>query len=244
MVCRMAKDAGVISAQDASKLLTLTPEEFRKLDRAGWFERAGKDSFRIVDVVQGHIRYLKKQADQTGCTVAQAANHIGVTQRRFFELLDKGVIKRAGKGGYTLSDVRAEYIRNLRETAAGRGDGFIDLPVERALLARQQTESMSLRNAIMRSEYVSVEEVCRQVENEHATIRERLVTIPGEMAPSLAHQPREEIETRLRDKVSEILDEFHEPAEIARRAAGIDVPFSPDETGVQTPPAPQPDPMG
>jgi terminase small subunit / prophage DNA-packing protein len=240
----MAEEAGLISGAVAARLLTLTPEEFRKLDRAGWFERAGKDSFRIVDVVQGHIRWLKKQADQTGCTVAQAANHIGVTQRRFFELLDKGVINRAGKEGYTLSEVRAQYIRHLREIAAGRGDGYIDLPVERALLARQQTESAALRNAIMRSEYVLVEEVHRQVENEHATIRERLVSIPGKMASPLAHQPREEIEARLRDEVSEILHEFHEPAEIARRAAGFDVPFGSGEEGVQTSSAPQPDPVG
>ena len=182
--------------------------------------------------------------DQTGCTVAQAANHIEVTRRWFFELLDKGVIKRAGKEGYTLSEVRSQYIRHLREMAAGRGDGHIDLPVERALLARQQTERMSLLNAIARSEYVSVEEVGRQVENEHATIRERLVTIPGKMRSPLAHQPPEEIEARLRDEVSEILDEFHQPAEIARRAAGLDVPFSPGEAGIQTPPAPQLDPMG
>jgi len=215
----MADEAGLISAQVAARLLTLSPEEFRKLDRAGWFERVGKDSYRIVDVVQGHIRYLKKQADQTGCTVAQAANHIGVIQRRFFEFLDKGIIKRKGKEGYTLSEVRFEYHRHLREVAAGRGDGYVDLPVERALLAREQTQSVILRNAIMRREYAPVEPMCQLVERDYGVVRERFMTIPGKCADAFAMRPREEIEVGLRLEISEALDGLSNPANLVRYAA-------------------------
>jgi phage terminase Nu1 subunit (DNA packaging protein) len=236
----MAEDAGLISAQVAARLLTLTPEEFRKLDRAGWFEHAGKDSFRIVDVVQGHIRWLKKQADQTGCTVAQAANHIGVTQRWFFELLDKGIIKRHGREGYSLSEVRGEYMRHLRDVAAGHGDGRIDLPVERALLARQQTESMALRNAIARSEYVSVVEVRRQLETCFGVIRERLLSIPGKISNALANRSREEIEPILAGEVNEALDELYEPSEVARRAAGFSSEHFDRDESIQAAAQPQP----
>jgi hypothetical protein len=215
----MAKEAALISAQVASKLLMLTPEEFRKLDRAGWFERAGKDSYRIVDVVQGHIRYLQKQADQTGCTVAQAADHIGVIRRRFFELLDKGIIKHKGKEGYTLSEVRAQYHRHLREVAAGRGDGYVDLPVERALLAREQTQSVILRNAILRREYAPVEEMGRLVERDYGVVRERALCFPGKLADALAMRPRDEIEIRLKSEIVELLDGLSDPAALIRYAA-------------------------
>jgi terminase small subunit / prophage DNA-packing protein len=215
----MAEDAGLISGAVAARLLTLTPEEFRKLDRAGWFERAGKDAYRVVDVVQGHIRYLKKQADETGRTVAQVANHIGLTQRRLFELLDKGVIKRHGKEGYSLGEARAEYIRHLRESAAGRGDGYVDLPIERALLAREQTQSMALRNAIARGEYASVETLARMVEGLFAVVRERLFAIPGKIAEFLVGRTRDEIERALRAELNEVLQELNDSAELARRAA-------------------------
>lgn len=217
----MAEETGLISAAVASKLLMMTPDEFRKLERGGWFERAGRDSYRVVDVVQGHIRFMQKEAEQTGCTVAEAANHIGVVQRRFFEFLDKGVITRKGREGYSLAEVREEYHKHLREMAAGRGDGHIDLPVERALLAREQNESIKLRNAIARAEYVSVVEVRRQLETCFGIIRERLLSIPGKIADSLANRTREEIEPVLVDEVTEALNELYEPSEVARRAAGF-----------------------
>jgi phage terminase Nu1 subunit (DNA packaging protein) len=227
-------EAGLITSAVAGRLLMLAPEEFRRLDRAGWFANVSKDRYRVVDVVQGHIRYLENERRDTGRTVAEAAKHIDMGQRRFFELLDHGVITRKGKEGYGLDEVRLAYIQHLRKVAAGRGgDSDIDLSSERALLARQQTESVALRNAIARGEYASIEEIALQVETEYSIVRERLLTIPGKLSDGLAMRSREEIEAGLLEELSEALNELNDPTRIAQRAGGAGGAPAPVSEGAQ-----------
>lgn len=234
------EEAGLISGAVAARLLLLTPEEFRLLDRAGWFASVGKDRYRVVDVVQGYIRYLQKQGEDAGRTVGEVAQHIDLGQRRLFELLDEGIIPRKGRGGYSLAEVRVAYIRHLRKVAAGRGaDPDLDLSSERAMLAREQTQSMALRNAIARGEYVSTEEVGRQVEGDYAVVRERLLTIPGKIADALTGCKREEIEIALLEEISEALNELNHPAGIAGRAGGAEQAPAPSAAGAQAASPPQ-----
>jgi phage terminase Nu1 subunit (DNA packaging protein) len=216
-------EAGLNSSSAACRLLMLTPEEFRRIDRAGWFAAVSKDCYRIVDVVQGYIKYLQHDQRDSGRTVAEAARHIDIGQRRFFELLDDGAIIRKGKEGYTLEEVRTAYIRHLRNVASGRaGDSDIDLAGERALLARQQTESIALKNAVARGEYAAIDEVCRQVESEYSIVRERLLTIPGKVSDGLANRSREEIEAALLEEIAEALNELNDPTRVAKRAGSAD----------------------
>ena len=53
-------------------------------------------------------------------TISEAARHIDLDERRFRELVDAGTITRASRGAYEIDRVRTEYIRSLREVAAGR----------------------------------------------------------------------------------------------------------------------------
>jgi phage terminase Nu1 subunit (DNA packaging protein) len=214
-------DTGVINSAVACRLLMLKPEDFRKLDKGGWFPNVAKDKYRIVELVQGYIRYLEHASRNTGRTVAEAAQHIDLGQRRFFELLDDGVIERKVKEGYALDEVRTAYIRHLRHVAAGRGsDGGIDLSSERAQLARQQTESVSLRNAIARGEFASVEDMGRQVETEYGIVRERFLTMPGKISTGLAMRTAEEIDAVLREEIADALNELNDPTHIAKRGSG------------------------
>jgi phage terminase Nu1 subunit (DNA packaging protein) len=152
--------------------------------------------------------------------VIEAARHIDVGRRRFFELLDDGVIARKPLDEYDLDEVRLQYIRHLRKVAAGRGvDNDIYLSAERALLARQQTENMTLKNAIVRGEYVLMGEVVRQVENNFVVIRQRLLVVSGKVSDGVAGQSRDVIAAAIDREIVEALNELSEPSLIGERAA-------------------------
>jgi phage terminase Nu1 subunit (DNA packaging protein) len=146
-------------------------------------------------------------------TAVQAAQHLDLSERRFRELLDAGVISRAGAGKYDLTGLRVQYIRHLRKLASGHGAGKADLAQERALLAREQRETAALRNAVSRGEYVRVHDVAEIVSAEYAVVRERIMGLPGKIADACAMQTREVVETLMADEINEMLIELSNPAE-------------------------------
>jgi phage terminase Nu1 subunit (DNA packaging protein) len=151
-------------------------------------------------------------------TAVQAAQHLDLSERRFRELLDVGVISREGAGKYDLARTRTQYIRHLRKLASSHGAGKPDLANERALLAREQRETAALRNAISRGEYVRVREVAEIVSAEYAVVRERIMGLPGKIADACAMQPREVVESLMFDEISETLNELSVPTEAAINA--------------------------
>jgi phage terminase Nu1 subunit (DNA packaging protein) len=151
-------------------------------------------------------------------TQAVAAAHIDIGPRRFRDLVDEGVFSRSADGRYALDDVRVHYIRHLRKGVAGHGGA--DLAVSRAALAREQTASVSFRNAVMRGEFVSVQDVIEQVESNYAVVRQALLTLPGKLADTLANQDRAIVRAALEAEIIETLTELSQPSVIAERASG------------------------
>ena len=71
--------AGTITIDVAAKLLTVTPEWVRQLTKDGWIAKTNRGRYRVVDVVQGYIRFLKDEARRvtktaltTGCKTRPA----------------------------------------------------------------------------------------------------------------------------------------------------------------------------
>jgi hypothetical protein len=54
--------AGTITIEVAAKLLMVTPEWVRRLTKDGWIAKTERGRYRVVDVVQGYIRFLKDEA--------------------------------------------------------------------------------------------------------------------------------------------------------------------------------------
>jgi hypothetical protein len=75
---------------------------------------------------------------------------------------------------------------------------------------------------VSRREWVRVEDVAKLVEHDYATIRERLLTIPGKLAPELDSANQATIETAIRREIVEALNELHDPAGLAGRAGSGD----------------------
>lgn len=161
-------------------------------------------------------------------TIAEAARHIFLGERRFFELLDDNVIERRPPGEYDLDRVRETYVLHLRKVAAGRGaEKGSDLAAERAKLAREQTEAAAMKNALTRGELVSIEEVGRQLESEYGVVRQRLLAIPGTVAHSLVGLDRASIETLLGTAITDALTELYAAADLSEQIESAKGP--PDE---------------
>jgi len=62
--------AGTIPVDVAAKLLMVTPEWVRRLTKDGWIAKTDRGRYRVVDVVQGYIRFLKDDARRSSKTAS------------------------------------------------------------------------------------------------------------------------------------------------------------------------------
>lgn len=62
--------AGTITVEVAAKLLMVTPEWVRRLTKDGWITKTDRGRYRVVDVVQGYIRFLKDEARRSTKTAS------------------------------------------------------------------------------------------------------------------------------------------------------------------------------
>jgi phage terminase Nu1 subunit (DNA packaging protein) len=119
-------------------------------------------------------------------TVAQCAAHLFLTERRFHQLLDAGVIARAGRGKYELDAVRRQYIEHIRSAAAGRGsDGDLDLTQERARLAAAQASLAEMKLAAERGRTLDADEVQRTWSGILREVRAGVLSLPSRIGGRL-----------------------------------------------------------
>jgi phage terminase Nu1 subunit (DNA packaging protein) len=73
------------------------------------------------------------------------------TPQLITKLVREGIVVKAGHGKYQLALSVRNYIRHLRDQAAGRRgkDGSVDAITEGALLKREQRKNYELKNAIL-----------------------------------------------------------------------------------------------
>lgn len=65
-------EAGTISTEVAARLIMATPQWVRRLTLQGWIKKQGKDQYRITDVVQGYITFLKDESRKLSQSAAGA----------------------------------------------------------------------------------------------------------------------------------------------------------------------------
>ena len=171
--------AAHINHDTAARLLDLTPAELTALVNHGTIPRAGKDAYNLGPLVHAYIAHLRNEqirGDQRP-TQQEIAHHLDISDRRLRELLTEFGLDHKS---VPLSEIRIRYIRKLREEAAGRAaGGDLDLAVERARLAKEQADRISMQNAVTRAELAPaylIEEVLAKAGSRAAKI---LDTIPG-----------------------------------------------------------------
>ena len=143
-------------------------------------------------------------------TMTEAAAHLSMNLQTFRQLLEKGVVTKKDRGQYDPDQVREEYIKHIREVAAGRyKEGDLDLQAERARLAKEQADAKEMENAVERGDLVYVEDVAKQVEGQLTKVRTKLLAIPTKYAPELhASANTREIQQILEDAIKGCLHEL------------------------------------
>lgn len=109
----MADAPGVISTTQAAALLMIGEPEVARLARGGWFKPVSAGRWRLVDIVQGNIRYLRSLTDS--CSTKDLAATVGLTKTRLYQLADGGWIKSIGKDVWNREESVRGVIRFLRD---------------------------------------------------------------------------------------------------------------------------------
>jgi phage terminase Nu1 subunit (DNA packaging protein) len=109
-------------------------------------------------------------------TQATLGKIVGISQQTASDLLARGVLTP----GATLGQWLIEYCSHLREIAAGRAtDGSIDLPTERARLAKAQREGQEIKNDVARGAYAPIEALSDVLANASQSVVDHLDQIPA-----------------------------------------------------------------
>lgn len=158
-------------------------------------------------------------------TVAAAAGHLFLSERRFHELLDAGVIERQGRGAYDLDAVRRQYIEHLRGVASGHGggidDGDLDLVAERARLAKAQADAQEMKNAVSRQDLIPRQSVVAGITETIAHCRAKLLSVPAKAASAVVGvDSLAEVNEILTCHVHEALEELSRTRAIPRPSGG------------------------
>ncbi len=141
--------------------------------------------------LNGDARALREWQNQTtGETVEtrELAMWIGVGIDVIADMERRGVVHKVAHGLYPLRETVAAVVAHYREVIEPRGgaEAIGGLVGARARLAREQADSLAMRNAEMRSELVSLAEVTSLLTECNAFVVARVMRVPVESAPALA----------------------------------------------------------
>lgn len=166
-------------------------------------------------------------------TIAEVADHIDVNTRTAADLVARGVITKSTRSSYDLNVARVEYIRHLREVAAGREaaqalpPGKIDGEQERARKDKEAADRLELQNAVTRGELAPLAEMVSAVTSAFARVRAKILTIPSKVAPLVVGETSTVV---VRDVVkNEVHNALEELAGTRLRDWTFSPPGDPDE---------------
>lgn len=154
-------------------------------------------------------------------TQAECARHIDMSERRFRELVDEGVISAAERGAYDLDAVRLQYIRSLRETAAGRG-GSEALEAKAASDARRAAalaDKAEIDVAAMRRDLVPAEQIADALNAAVMIMKTKVRSVPSKVAPQIGARDVVAAERIIRVAIDEALDALSQINVIGAAAA-------------------------
>ena len=136
--------------------------------------------------------------------------HLDCARETISDYVAKGIIVKRADGKYDQTQCRHRVLKHLRDRNAGRTGG--KLSEHRSELAAEQTLAIKFKNAVLRGDYVSAGVIQRAGEKMLEVFRERILSIPGKVADTLAGRTREEVDLILREELYEALDELSNPA--------------------------------
>lgn len=140
---------------------------------------------------------------------SEISGKLGINVATFQDLVARGIVEVRPRGGYQYEEVSKQYLDHLREVAAGRFSGDLDLGAERARLAKEQADAKEMENAVERGDLVYIEEIATQFEKQLTKVRTRLLAIPNKVAPEAhACATAKEVQGLIEMNIIEALNEL------------------------------------
>lgn len=136
--------------------------------------------------------------------------------REILNFADRGV-KRA-LDAEEAEDAAADDAEPAGAGALDDEDGVLEYAEARALKETFLARRARLDYRRARNELVEVEAVAEVVSQEYATVRERLLSIPGKLASKLVGKDRAAIEALVLQEISEALEELHRAEDVVDEA--------------------------
>ena len=112
---------------------------------------------------------------------------LDMDERVVRRLAAEGIIVRAGRNQYLLAPSVRNYVRHLREVAAGRQGKELNAVDENARLKMAQRRNYDLKNAILERNSVPYEAIAPAWARVVRAIRSAMLAIPGEARFRLQH---------------------------------------------------------
>lgn len=168
------------------------------------------------------VRSIRRRENTQGAvltmaTIAEAARHLFLSERRLKELIDQGVIGRADRGSYSLDGVRENYLKHMREVAAGRAQtGELDPAQERARKDKELADKTAIQNDLLRARVVLVDDVLTVLAQQIANLRTRILALPTKLSATAPETIRPALFQSATDEVRQMLTELSEGAVVDR----------------------------
>lgn len=194
----MVDDVGIITTEQAAALLMLpAPVEVTRLSKEGWFKSVGPDRWRVVDVVQGHIRSMRAQVDT--CTTKELATASGYTVTAVYAIADQGYIKPISKNKWPRAESFRGIFRYLRDENRRSAKSSADGRVRDARAAE-----IELRNQERLRHLIRLEEAIEALDNVCGKVRTEMSSVPSRVTRDL--HLRRDIEKAIHEALGRIAD--------------------------------------
>ena len=171
--------AGTVSADQAMMLLLLDgPAELKRLQRNGAFKPMSPGRYRLVDLVQGYVRYIRKPDAREPVSASALAEHLGCVRSYLDKLVEQGVITKLADGRFDQDACRMAYLKHLREARKLSPRGAADVALQQA-----KAELVQLRVAERKGALIPGVEHEARVEAIAGVILSALSSMPAQCAP-------------------------------------------------------------
>jgi phage terminase Nu1 subunit (DNA packaging protein) len=114
----------------------------------------------------------------------ELATWMGRTTRRVLQLVEEGVIPKAGRGRYPLKACMMAYCKHLTDLSEGRGRTS-ELSQEKLLVARLERRKKELEFAAAEGSVILVKDHEKAMSEAFLLVRSNIRNLPGSVAPRL-----------------------------------------------------------
>ena len=120
------------------------------------------------------------------------------------------------EGGFELAPNVQRYCKHLREIASGRGGSAGEqLSIERAKLAKEQSDKAAMENAVRRGELLELDRVVEEYAEDLGELREGLYVIPSKIGEECATMTPGEIAQYVAQLIDDALLAMRSPEAVA-----------------------------